>query len=149
MATPADLAGAISIARNVAWLGGWVFRLLMLRRKEPPIFGVEWRLYDSAPTERNSVGSAAFQRTWRRSVRGKWLRLKERTTNADTRRYYGGDGFLRDRKLVLNWAAEDRPDTFGVLFLTVDEDCRQMYGYTVYTPQDTGVTVSLPIWFRR
>lgn len=127
------------MARNLAWLVGVIGKLLRLRPKEPPIFDNEWRFYDSEPTESNAVGIAMFERTWwRRSVRGRWIRTKERSTPKDTRRPYGGSGFVRDRKLVLRWMAEDRPDTFGVFFVAIDEDCREMKGFTVFTPQNTG-----------
>jgi hypothetical protein len=146
-----DPATALSMARNSAWVIGSVWRSLMwiLRRKDTPIFGIEWRFYDSEPTEGNSVGIARFERTWRWSIRGKWIRTRERSALRDTRRPYEGSGYLRDRRLVLCWAAADRPDTLGALVLVVDEDCREMKGYTVYTPQDAGVTVTLPIWFKR
>lgn len=138
------------MARNLTWAVGLVWRFLMWvrRRKEPPIFGVMWRFYDSEPAAGNAVGTAVFQRTWGSAVRGRWVRTRERNTMRDTRRGYEGKGFLRDRKLVLKWVAEDRPDTFGVLFVTADEDCREMEGFTVYAPLDTGKTVALSIWFK-
>jgi hypothetical protein len=49
----------------------------------------------------------------------------------------------------MHWVAEDRPDTFGALVLALDEDCREMKGFTVLTPQNTGVTEARRIWFRR
>lgn len=147
----ADFGTALGMARNSVWAIGSVWRFVMWisQRKDTPIFGVEWRFYDAGPSGGNSVGVARFERTWRWSVRGKWIRTKERSAPKDTCRAYEGRGYLRDRKLVMRWMAEDRPDTFGALVLAIDEDCREMKGYTVYTPQDTGVTVALPIWFRR
>ena len=140
----------LSIARNLGWLVGIVGRLVRLRTKEPPIFDVAWRFYDCQPAEGNAVGTARFRRVWwYQSVQGRWLRTKERSTRADANHLYGGRGFLRDRKLVLNWASEERPDTFGVLFLTIDEDCQGMKGFTVLAPQDTGAAEAKPIWFRR
>jgi len=143
------VATGLSLARNLAWILGGITRVLRLRPKEPPIFDVEWRFYDAEPGEGNAVGVARFGRTWRRGVQGKWARMRERSAPRDTRHGYEGKGFLRDRKLVLNWVADDRPDTFGVLFVTVNEDCREMKGFTILTPQNTGVTEANPIWFRR
>jgi hypothetical protein len=142
----------LATARNFAWAAGLLWRLMRWAsgRKDTPVFGMEWRFYDSEPAETNAVGRAVFDRTWRSSVQGKWIRTKERAApHRDTNRPYIGHGHMRDRKIVLHWIAQDRPDTFGALVLAIDEDCREMKGYTVYTPQDTGVTIALPIWFKR
>lgn len=139
----------LSMARSAAWLVALVLRYVNLRPQEPPIFDVNWRFYDEEPAEDNSVGIARFQRTWRRGAYGKWQRLRERSAPLDTHRTYVGKGYLRDRRLKLDWIAEDRPNTFGVLFLTIDEDCRTMNGYTVFAPQDTGAATARRIWFKR
>ncbi len=146
MVSGADLSMAFNFARGVYWFVcavRWI-----LGQQEPPLFDVEWRFYDSAPGARNAVGNARFRRIWRRGVEGRWVRTKERNGSKDVHRLYGGKGSLRDRKLVLNWIAEDRPDAFGVLFLTANEDS-EMEGFTIYTLQVTGKTVSLPIYFKR
>jgi hypothetical protein len=69
------------MARNVAWLAGllWRFMTWIAQRKEAPVFDVPWRFYDAEPTQGNAVGVALFQRTWRSSVRGKWIRTRERS----------------------------------------------------------------------
>jgi hypothetical protein len=151
MVDPTTAGLALSVVRNGAWLigVGWRFVRWTSGWKDTPIFNVEWRFYDHEPAEGNAVGRAIFWRTWRRSVAGKWLRTRQRNAPRDTMRLYRGHGLLRDRKIVLEWVAEDRPDTFGALVLAIDEDCREMKGYTVYIPQDTGETLALPIWFRR
>ena len=145
-----EIGASLGAARNIGWAVGLAVhavRWVLGRRKDTPIFGVEWRFYDDA--KGNAVGSALFQRTWKWSVRRRWVREKARTGIDVSPLFYGGTGYLKDRKLVLNWAAEDRPDTFGVLFLTVSEDCREMRGYTIYAPQDTGATEAHQIVFKR
>jgi hypothetical protein len=136
-------AGA-KIARAVGWL------LAFTRPAESPIFDVEWRYYDAEPGDYNAVGRALFKRAWAgRRVIARWVRTKERSGGKDTLRYYKATGLLRDRRLVLAWTSEDRPDTFGALVLSVDEDCKEMIGYTILTPQDTAVTEARRIWFRK
>ncbi|SRR5712691_2090087 len=143
-ATALQLMGSSAkVARAVGWL------LTLTRPSETPIFDVEWRFYDAEPGDDNAVGRALFKRAWAgRRVVARWVRTRERSTQKDTFRYYTGTGLLRDRRLVLTWTAEDRPDTFGALVLSIDEDCEQMIGYTILTPQDTAVTEAKPIWFR-
>jgi hypothetical protein len=142
----------LATARNVGWVVGLLWRFLrwISNENDTPVFGMEWRFYDSTPTTTNAVGRAVFSRSWRWSVQGKWIRTKERNPpHGDINRTYVGSGYLRDRKMVLHWVAEDRPNTFGALVLAVDEDCKEMKGYTVYTPQNTGTTIALDIWFKR
>lgn len=100
MSDLATLEGTIAITKGAAWAAGHITRWLKVRPKETPIFGMKWRFYDSEPTEGNAVGVARFERTWRRSVSGKWIRTRERMSPRDVSRPYTGTGFLRDRRLV-------------------------------------------------
>jgi hypothetical protein len=150
MASVASAVRVLSGVRNAIWVlkGGW-WLVRFLRPAEPPIFG-HWRFYDETPGDGNAVGVAELKRVGPRNrVEMIGLRSKSTTDGQDTEHVYRYKGYLRDRKLVLTWVAEDRPDTFGTLVLALNEACSEMMGYSTFVPISAGQTVSKPIYFRR